>query len=381
MTTSRFRTGNAGVPHLLLVAPVVLLAIGVAIFAGLAPATAARPQPDADRCATGVDLYGFSDALDKQAYGGTDVGGLSGLTYDRTRDVYYSLVDNQGTTAARFYTLRLPVDGSGLGEPEVLDVTILRDENGQPFTGADFDGEGIAITPDNELLVSSETEPSIRRFALDGTYLGALTVPERFSDQKQDNQTFESLSLSPNGRSLFTANEGYLTGDGETADGSDRLRILRYEDRGAGGFEPTEQYFYLADPGLGVVDIAALSETELLVLERGFVSGEGNTVRIYRVSLDGAEDVSDVESLAESGLEPVEKELLVDLVDCPSDGATTPGTQVNPLLDNYESLTLGPRLPGGSRSLLLQSDDNFGSGQVTRVVALEVDNGQLRIRG
>lgn len=381
MTTSRFRTGNAGVPHLLLVAPVVLLAIGVAIFAGLAPATAARPQPDADRCATGVDLYGFSDALDKQAYGGTDVGGLSGLTYDRTRDVYYSLVDNQGTTAARFYTLRLPVDGSGLGEPEVLDVTILRDENGQPFTGADFDGEGITITPDNELLVSSETEPSIRRFALDGTYLGALTVPERFSDQKQDNQTFESLSLSPNGRSLFTANEGYLTGDGETADGSDRLRILRYEDRGAGGFEPTEQYFYLADPGLGVVDIAALSETELLVLERGFVSGEGNTVRIYRVSLDGAEDVSDVESLAESGLEPVEKELLVDLVDCPSDGATTPGTQVNPLLDNYESLTLGPRLPGGSRSLLLQSDDNFGSGQVTRVVALEVDNGQLRIRG
>ncbi|HEX5850273.1 MAG TPA: esterase-like activity of phytase family protein [Rubrobacter sp.] len=381
MTTSRFRAGNAGVPHLLLVVLVVLLAIGVAIFAGVAPATAARPQSDVDRCATGVDLYGFSDALDKQAYGGTDVGGLSGLTYDRTRDVYYSLVDNQGTTAARFYTLRLPVDGSGLGEAEVLDVTILRDENGQPFTGADFDGEGIAITPDDELLVSSETEPSIRRFALDGTYLGALTVPERFSDEKQDNQTFESLSLSPNGRSLFTANEGYLTGDGETADGSDRLRILRYEDREAGGFEPTEQYFYLADPGLGVVDIAALSETELLVLERGFVSGEGNTVRIYRVSLDGAEDVSDVESLAESGLEPVEKELLVDLVSCPSDGATTPGTQVNPLLDNYESLTLGPRLPGGSRSLLLQSDDNFGSGQVTRVVALDVDNGQLRIRG
>ena len=381
MTTSRFRTGNAGVPHLLFVALVVLLAIGVAIFAGVAPAAAARPQPDLDRCATGVDLYGFSDALDKQAYEGTDVGGLSGLTYDRKRDVYYSLVDNQGTTAARFYTLRLPVDGSGLGEPEVLDVTILQDENGQPFTGANLDGEGIAITPDNELLVSSETEPAIRRFALDGTYLGALTVPERFSDEKQDNQTFESLSLSPNGRSLFTANEGYLTGDGETADGSDRLRILRYEDRGAGGFEPTEQYFYLADPGLGVVDIAALSETELLVLERGFVSGEGNTIRIYRVSLDGAEDVSDVESLAESGLEPVEKELLVDLVDCPSDGATTPGTQVNPLLDNYESLTLGPRLPGGDRSLLLQSDDNFGSGQVTRVVALEVDNGQLRIRG
>jgi hypothetical protein len=79
-------------------------------------------------------------------------------------------------------------------------------------------------------------------------------------------------------------------------------------------------------------------------------------------------------------LEPVTKELLVDLADCPPDGATTPGTQENPLLDNYESLTLGPRIPGGDRSLLLQSDDNFGSGQVTRVVALNVENGQLRTR-
>ena len=180
MTTSRFRTVSAGVLRLLLVASVVLLAIGIVPLAGVAPASAAKPQPDVDRCSTGVDLYGFSDALDKQAYGETDVGGLSGLTYDKGRDVYYSLVDNQGTTAARFYTLRLPVDGSGLGEPEVLDVTILRDENGQPFTGANFDGEGLALTPDNELLVSSETEPSIRRFTLDGTYLGALPVPERF---------------------------------------------------------------------------------------------------------------------------------------------------------------------------------------------------------
>ena len=56
----------------------------------------------------------------------------------------------------------------------------------------------------------------------------------------------------------------------------------------------------------------------------------------------------------------------------------TPGTQANPLLDNYEGLAIGPRLPGGRRSLLLQSDDNFSAGQVTRVVALGVENGQLR---
>lgn len=43
--------------------------------------------------------------------------------------------------------------------------------------------------------------------------------------------------------------------------------------------------------------------------------------------------------------------------------------QANPLLDNFEGLALGPYLPGGRRALLLQSDDNFDTGQVTRVIA------------
>ena len=118
--------------------------------------------------------------------------------------------------------------------------------------------------------------------------------------------------------------------------------------------------------------MVALSEDELLVLERGFVPGEGNTVRVFRVSLDGAKDVSDEPSLADPSLDPVHKELLVDVADCPPGGATTPGTQENPLLDNYESLALGPRLSGGRQALLLQSDDNFNDVQVTRVVALAV---------
>jgi hypothetical protein len=350
-------------------------------------ATATPPQPEALECTTGVDLLGFSDALDKRTFKGTNVGGLSGLTYDASRDVYYALVDNEGTTPARFYTLRLPTGDSGLGKPKIrkpkiLDVTILRDASGQPFTGVNFDGEGIALTPEGELLISSETEPSIRRFALDGTFLGELPVPDRFLVQDGEgriNQTFESLSLSPNGQSLFTANEGYLRADGETADGSDRIRILRYENEAQGGFVPAEEFYYLADPELGVVEIVALSEDELLVMERGFLAGVGNTVRIYRVSLDGATDVSGVESLATSDIEPVQKELLVDLADCPPDGAETApgGVQANPLLDNFEALTLGPVLPDGRQSLVLVSDDNFNRSQTTRVILLAVEKSLL----
>jgi len=377
------RTRAVNAPRRLIAALIFLMALCAATFAGPELATAARPQPDTAQCAPGVDLFGFSDALNKRTFEGTNVGGLSGLTYDAGKDVYYGLVDNEGTTPARFYTLLLPTDGQKLGKPRILDVTTLKDENGQPFTGVNFDGEGIALTRDDELLISSETEPSIRRFSLDGELLEELPVPPKFlvapKGQATSNQTFESLSLSPSGRSLFTAVEGPLAPDGSTADGENRIRILRYEDRGPGGFEPAEEFFYLTEPGQGVVEIVALSESELLVLERGFVLGEGNTVRIFRVSLAGAEDVSDEPSLAAPGPEPVEKELLVDLADCPPGDATTPGTQPNPLLDNYESLALGPRLPGGSSSLLLQSDDNFSAGQVTRVVALGVENGQLRM--
>ena len=361
----------------------LLTAAGLVLAGPVASrADAAQPRAEAPECAAGVDFLGFSDAFNKRTYEGTSVGGLSALAYVGRQSTYYSLVDNGPTASdARFYTLRIPVKGS-LGTPEILDVTTLKDASGQPFTASNFDGEGLAITRKGDLLVSSETEPSIRRFDLDGNLLEELPVPQKFevapAGEGQRNQTFESLSLSPNGRSLFTANEGYLLADGQTTDGSDRIRILRYEDRGPGSFEPAEEFFYLADPNLGVVEIVALSEDELLVLERGFQSGVGNTVRVYRVSLDGAHDVSDEPSLAATDLEPVGKELLVDLADCPSGGATTPGTQPNPLLDNYESLTLGARLPGGRRSLLLQSDDNFSAGQVTRVVALGVENGRLR---
>ncbi len=259
----------------------------------------------------------------------------------------------------------------------------MRDEKGQPLTGLNFDGEGIALTPEGELLISSETEPSIRRFALDGTFLGELPVPDRFLVREggggRPNLTFESLSLSPSGRSLFTANEGYLSTDGETADGSDRIRILRYQKRGSNGFVPAEEFYYLADPGLGVVEIVALSVDELLVMERGFQAGVGNTIKIYRVSLKGAKDVSNVKSLAASNVEPVQKELLVDLGSCPSGGATTaPGAvQANPLLDNFEALTLGPVLPDGRQSLVLVSDDNFNRSQTTRVIVLAVEKSLL----
>jgi hypothetical protein len=91
-------------------------------------------------------------------------------------------------------------------------------------------------------------------------------------------------------------------------------------------------------------------------------------VRIYRTSFADA-------------AAPAYKQLVVDLADCPPAGATTPGTQPNPLLDNYESLAFGERLRDGRRELLVGSDDNFSAGQVTRLLRLAIDQREPELLG
>ena len=339
-----------------------------------APPASPAATPVGAMCAPGVSFLGFSDALDKQQFQQTDIGGLSALVYDAQREVYYALVDNERETPARFYTLRFSLAGGQLSAPQVTAVTTLRDTSGTPYTGRNFDGEGMALLPDDTLLIASETEPAIRRFALDGRQLAELSVPQRFlvapRGEAQGNGTFESLALTPNGQSFYTAVEEPLAPDGSASDGKNRLRILRYDRQAGGTFTTGAQFFYLAEAGQGVSDMAALSDQELLVLERGYVPLLGNTVRIYRVTLAGATDVSGQASLVAAGLTPVAKTLVFDLASCPPSGARAHEPQPNPLLDNFEGLAIGPTLPTGRRALVLVSDDNFSRVQTTRFIAL-----------
>src|SRR5262249_7671599 len=83
-----------------------------------------------------------------------------------------------------------------------------------------------------------------------------------------------------------------------------------------------------------------------------------------------ATDVSDQQTLSADGIRFAAKRLVTDLGDCPPAGARTPGTQANPLLDNVEAMALGGSLGDGARELFLLSDDNFSTGQVTRLYRL-----------
>jgi hypothetical protein len=357
---------------------IYLSAAGMAVTAKPASASAAGT------CGShGVQFLGFSDALNKQSFGEFSIAELSAIAYDRMSGTYVAIADRAGATPTHIFALGIPLTSEAMGPPVLTTATIVKRTDGTPYNGFSFDGEGIALSAGGQLRwVASESgsapgeQPEVRAFTREGLEVQSPDVPPIFQIGP-NNLSFESLAMSPNGRSLFTANEAPLAADGRTSDLRSRIRIVRFEDRGPGGFRPAEQYYYLTEPGrtsndLGVAEIIALSETDVLVLERGFVAGAGNTIRVFRASLEGAVDVSGQTSLAAPGLEPVSKDLVFDLADCPPSGATTPpgSVQPNPLLDNFEAMTLGPVLPGGLRSLILASDDNSSDVQTTRVVAL-----------
>ena len=313
-----------------------------------------------------VSVIGYSDALDKQNFQGARVGGLSGLAYDGRSGLYHVVVDRKEGQTSRVYKLRLPVENGQLGEPEIFDATILRDSEGKDFGGGRQDGEGIAITSWGDMLISSEVGPTVRRFSRDGRLLQDIPIPEKFlvgSGGGRPNSTFEGLSLTPDYGSFFVAPQKSLTFDSlDKAEEQQRVRLLRYENRGLDEYQPSGEFFYLTDAAGGVSDVEALSDKELLVLESN---------KLYRVDVSGAKDVSNVGSLADAGSEPLKKELVADLEACVT-GGPSPGSQSETPAVTYEGLTLGPTLPNGGRALLLVSDDDFNDKKTTRVLALGV---------
>ena len=329
----------------------------LAALAVAAPAASAAPSAAPAVCSPHASLLSYTDALDKTTFAGTDVGGLSALTLGDGRRAR-ALVDNQGTTPARVYDLRL---NDRRGDAKVKRVTFLRKADGTGYTGQTLDGEGLAELPDGTFLVSSETEPSIKRFDARGRQIGELPVPPELrvapNGKATNNLTLEGLGISPDDRDLYAAMEGPLAGDP-----ADQRRILHYHADRRGNWTLAGQLLYTADPGLAISEVQVPDDGQLLVLERGFTPGAGNTVRVYQTWLTGASDTV-----------PAAKTLLFDLADCPPSGATNPGTQANPLLDNVEGMALGDDLPGGRLELRLISDDNFSSGQVTRLYRLSVD--------
>ncbi|MFD5597238.1 esterase-like activity of phytase family protein [Streptomyces griseorubiginosus] len=335
-----------------------VLATVTAALAAAACLTAAGPAvasvPDRHACSPSVSLDRFSDALDKTTFDGTFVGNLSALAVDRDGSLA-ALSDRSALFDLDTRTL----------QPEK--VIPLADEN-----GAALDSEGLVVDRDGTRLVTSETEPSIRRYSVDGRILGRLPVPAALqvapAGRATANQTFEGLTLLNGGRTLLASMEYALSGD---TPGIVRFQTwTRTKDH---HFRPAAQYAYRTDAAfLGVPEVQALPDGRLLVLERGYTSGVGNTVRLYLADPRHATDTSGIENLTgQSGVRLIRKTLLTDIASCPTLGATAKQPQPNPLLDNIEGMVITGHEKGRLKVLLV-SDDNQNAVQTTRFYYLRV---------
>lgn len=339
-------------PRTILATVTACLAVATALTAG--PVHAADAPRHA--CSAAVSIDGFSDAFDKTTYEGTYFGNLSALA-----------VDGRGALAAvSDRSVLFGLSGSDRHTLAPTSAVPLADEAGAPL-----DAEGLAVDRDGTRLISSETEPSVRRYSRDGRVLDRLPVPDALrvapAGRAVRNGTFEGLTLLPGGRGLLASMEYALSGDTP-----DVVRFQTWRRTAHDRFRLAAQYGYRTDPGLGVPEVQALPDGRLLVLERGFTAGVGNVIRLYLADHRRATDTGAVENLTgQRGVRLITKTLLADLVNCPSLGATAKQPQPNPLLDNIEGMVITGR-DGGRLKVLLVSDDNENATQITRFYALRI---------
>jgi hypothetical protein len=320
-------------------------------------------------------------------------GGISGLASLNGGRELLGVADDR--EQSRVYRFRVE------GEPPRLRIVPTATIPLQTGAGAPakIDPEGIAVTGDGHILISSEgigneeprLPPAILEYSASGEFVRQLEIRPRFAPAARGevrsgvraNAAFESLTIAPDGR-LFTAAELPLVQDSDVVPfgAGSRTRLLEYRAVG-GRFRAAREFAYDIDgmeqPAFapttsvnGVVELLALGGDELLALERGYTESAEraqslNRIRIFRLSLAGATDISAIESLRDApSVTPVQKTLLLDLKDV---AGLSPSLTA---LDNFEGMAWGPSLPDGRRQLLIVSDDNFSAHQVTAFLSFAV---------
>jgi len=272
--------------------------------------------------------------------------GLSGIT--RVDDADYLAVDDSD---GKMFSVRVDVDRK-TGEIDKLVVT-----NEVRLAGV-VDGEGVAYDPLRKTVwVADEKKSRISEHdPKTGKRLSDVKMPPHFARARRDVE-IESLTISPDGLTMWTATEEAVEGDGgkATKESGTVVRLQRFSRKsGKDPWAASGQFAYAVDPMAGepyrklarsgLSDLCVLPTGELVALEREFsVKSFFPTfrLRLYRVDLTGATDVSGIERLEGQRFKAAGKKLLLD--------ADTGFAM-------YEGVCIGPKLSDSSQTLLLISD-------------------------
>lgn len=211
-------------------------------------------------------------------------------------------------------------------------ATSLLPELPQGYNGKlSLDAEGIVILADGSRLISDEYGPSIYRFSATGEFIGALPVapsvrplrngvtdyssnnptegqtgptPANPTAGRANNQGFEGLSLSPDGKTLFVALQSAARQDLANAATRNNTRLFTYDVSDLDQITLTGEYavqlpkFQQGTSTLVAAqsEILAVSDTQLFILPRdsnGFLVGtqESNLRRVDVIDIGNATNI------------------------------------------------------------------------------------------
>jgi hypothetical protein len=349
---------------------------------------------------------------------GTHIGGLSSLDYNPGTDRYLAVSDDRSKkNPARFYELSLNLAQfrrsatPGMAGVVFHTVTVIQRPGGGAFKKNSVDPEGMRFdVVRNKIYWSNEGQrglfgfrhPTVSEINLDGSHSRDFAIPSYYSPGRSDigilpgskgiydNLAFESLAISLDGATLYTATENGLVQDSPPANAytGSRARVLALDI--ASG-RPRAEYIYEVEPVVtapplfgpfatnGLTDLLAIGDRQFIAIERSFTpgaiipgNGNGYTVRLYYADARKATDISGFESIAGKSVEPMRKSLLLDV----SELKNADGSALEP--GNVEGLTFGPNF-NGKRTLILVADNNFSGTQLTQFIALELGPEYLSI--
>ena len=281
-------------------------------------------------------------------------GNYSGIT--RISNNRYAVVDDKSASDG-FYFFDIQTDSiSGEIQSATMSELITNGNTNR-------DSEGIVYVPSsNTLFISGEADKRILEYNMDGSLTGRELQISKIYSSALPNSNFEALAYNPKTHLFWTTTESTLPTDGEQSSSvngvKNKLRIQSFDEN----MQPVHQYAYLMDApvstknsspyAMGVSEITALDDGQLIVLEREFVIppskiGAYVNCKLYVIHPDEGEQLKDEEPLNDSSPFLKKTELCQ---------FKTSLTLTKNQIANYEGMCLGTTLTNGNQSLLLVSD-------------------------
>lgn len=375
----------------------LLFVLGIVIMTGCSSArkTTGKTAAAAIKELHFINEYIFPNDI---PFKNTIIGGLSGIDYDKARDVYYMICDDPSSKGpARFYTAKLLISNKGIDSVVFTDVTPILDPLGNQYSDITKDRihsadlEAIRYDPVQDILIrSSEGQrfirdgkqelqnPDIVIMDRSGRYIDSFALPANMHIQAEEkgprhNSVFEGLTFGDNENSVFVSVEDAIYEDGRSAatgDSTAWTRLLKFDEKTK---KQIAQYAYQADAVRytpapagafkinGVSDILYIGNDQFIVIERGYSTGRlPSDIRVYIADIKNAEDISTTALATQTVKRPVTKKLLLDM------------NALGLFIDNIEGVTFGPVLPNGNRSLVFVADNNFSARQKSQFLLFEI---------